>query len=44
MRDNYLSTINAGGACHGSCYSYKTNHLDLDPTYVDRFGRPLRRG
>jgi gluconate 2-dehydrogenase alpha chain len=43
MRDNYLSTINAGSACHGSCYSYKTNHLDLDPTYVDRFGRPLVR-
>jgi gluconate 2-dehydrogenase alpha chain len=24
-------------------YSYKTNYLDLDPTYKDRFGRPLMR-
>jgi gluconate 2-dehydrogenase alpha chain len=24
-------------------YSYKTNYLDLDPTYKDRFGRPLVR-
>ena len=21
-----------------SCYSYRTNYLDLDPTYQDRFG------
>ncbi len=28
---------------HGCCYSYKANHLDLDPTYKDRFGRPLMR-
>ena len=28
---------------HGACYSYRTNHLDLDPTYKDRFGRPLMR-
>ncbi len=43
VRDNYQSTINAGGACHGSCYSYRGNYLDLDPTYKDRFGRPLVR-
>ena len=30
-------------ACHGSCYSYRDNYLDLDPTYKDRFGRPLLR-
>ena len=43
LKDNYLSTINAGGACHGSFYSYRDNYLDLDPTYKDRFGRPLMR-
>ena len=43
MRDNYLSTVYAGSGVHGSCYTYRTNHLDLDPTYKDRFGRPLVR-
>jgi len=43
LRDNYLSTINAGGACHGSMYSYRDVYLSLDPTYKDRFGRPLVR-
>jgi gluconate 2-dehydrogenase alpha chain len=43
LKDNYLSTINASGACHGSFYSYRDNYLDLDPTYKDRFGRPLMR-
>ena len=28
---------------HGSSYSYKDRYLDLDPTYKDRFGRPLMR-
>ncbi|MCC9625958.1 GMC family oxidoreductase [Thalassospira sp. MA62] len=28
---------------HGSNMSYHTNYLDLDPTYKDRFGRPLLR-
>ncbi len=28
---------------HGSSYSYKDCYLDLDPTYRDRFGRPLMR-
>ncbi|MFT3690361.1 GMC family oxidoreductase [Paenirhodobacter sp.] len=28
---------------HGSHMSYRTNHLDLDPTYRDRHGRPLMR-
>ncbi|MBV0892927.1 GMC family oxidoreductase [Paracoccus sp. Z118] len=28
---------------HGSNMSYRTNHLDLDPTYTDRHGRPLMR-
>ncbi|MBV9554453.1 MAG: GMC family oxidoreductase, partial [Alphaproteobacteria bacterium] len=43
VKENYLSTIYSGGACHGSCYSYKQNRLDLDPGYKDRFGRPLLR-
>ena len=36
------STI-IGGSCHGSMYSYRDDYLDLDPTYKDRFGRPLVR-
>ncbi|MGC1779629.1 MAG: GMC family oxidoreductase [Xanthobacteraceae bacterium] len=43
IKDNYLSTINSGGACHGSMYSYRDTYLSLDPTYKDRFGRPLLR-
>ncbi|GAA4337945.1 GMC family oxidoreductase [Pigmentiphaga soli] len=27
----------------GACMSYRTNCLDLDPTYKDAFGRPLLR-
>lgn len=41
VKDNYLSTILP--ATHGSCYSYRDSYLDLDPTYKDRFGRPLLR-
>jgi len=43
LRDNYLSTIFPGGGVHASNYSYRDNYLDLDPTYKDRFGRPLMR-
>jgi gluconate 2-dehydrogenase alpha chain len=43
LRDNYLSTLNCGGAVHASFYSYRDNYLSLDPTYKDRFGRPLAR-
>jgi gluconate 2-dehydrogenase alpha chain len=43
VRDNYLSTVYAGTGVHGACASYRTNYLDLDPTYKDRFGRPLLR-
>ncbi len=32
-----------GGSVHGSMYSYRDVYLDLDPTYKDRFGRPLMR-
>jgi gluconate 2-dehydrogenase alpha chain len=41
VKDNYLSTIIP--MCHGSSYSYRDCYLDLDPTYKDRFGRPLLR-
>jgi gluconate 2-dehydrogenase alpha chain len=41
VKDNYLSTIIP--TCHGSSYSYRDCYLDLDPTYKDRFGRPLMR-
>ena len=43
MRDNYLSTINPSAGVHGIMYSYRDIYLDLDPTYKDRFGRPLLR-
>ena len=42
VRDNYLSNLK-GGSIHGSFYSYRDVYLDLDPTYHDRFGRPLIR-
>jgi gluconate 2-dehydrogenase alpha chain len=41
VKDNYLSTISS--EVMGSCYSYRDCYLDLDPTYKDRFGRPLVR-
>src|SRR4029079_12575957 len=37
-----LSNIDSG-SIHGSMYSYRDVYLDLDPTYKDRFGRPLMR-
>src|SRR5215475_13672145 len=42
VADYYLSSIK-GGSIHGSFYSYRDVYLDLDPTYSDRFGRPLVR-
>jgi len=29
--------------CHGGCQSFRSNYLDLDPTYRDAWGRPLLR-
>jgi gluconate 2-dehydrogenase alpha chain len=40
-RDNYNS--NYQYVTHGGCCSYRDVYLDLDPTYRDRFGRPLMR-
>jgi gluconate 2-dehydrogenase alpha chain len=42
VRDYYLSSLK-GGSIHASFYSYRDVYLDLDPTYKDRFGRPLMR-
>src|SRR5665213_620502 len=42
-RDNYLSALKPGTGVHGSMYSYRDVYLDLDPTYRDRFSRPLMR-
>ena len=30
-------------AIHAGCQSYRTNYLDLDPTYRDAYGQPLLR-
>ena len=43
VRDNYQSALKPGTGVHGSMYSYRDVYLDLDPTYQDRFGRPLVR-
>jgi gluconate 2-dehydrogenase alpha chain len=43
VRDNYLSALKPGTGVHGSMYSYRDAYLDLDPTYKDRFNRPLVR-
>jgi gluconate 2-dehydrogenase alpha chain len=40
-KKNYLRSF--GFASQGSSYAAYANHLDLDPTYTDRFGRPLLR-
>lgn len=43
VRDSYQSTLKPGTGVHGSMYSYRDVYLDLDPTYRDRFNRPLLR-
>ncbi len=43
LRDNYLSTIYVGAGVHASFYAYRDIYIDLDPTWKDRFGRPLPR-
>lgn len=40
-KQNYLR--NFSFTSQGSSYAAYVNHLDLDPTYKDRFGRPLLR-
>ncbi|OAN79430.1 GMC family oxidoreductase [Jannaschia sp. EhC01] len=41
VRDNYLH--HGDLVIHGSSMSTLENYLDLDPTYVDAYGRPLLR-
>ena len=43
VRENYQSALQPGTGVHGSMYSYRDVYLDLDPTYRDRFQRPLLR-
>ncbi|MCX8999395.1 GMC family oxidoreductase [Rhizobiaceae bacterium BDR2-2] len=40
-RQAYKSTLSFSS--QGSSYPVRTNYLDLDPTYKDRYGRPLMR-
>ena len=42
-KENYNASIYAGSGVHASFYAYDDVFLDLDPTYKDRFGRPLMR-
>lgn len=41
VRESYLHTM--GISTHGAVMSHRGNHLDLDPTYRDVYGRPLLR-
>ena len=41
VKKNFLRSF--GFTSQGSSYAAYANHLDLDPTYTDRFGRPLLR-
>lgn len=41
IREWYGHAMTIGS--HGSHMAYRSNHLDLDPTYRDRHGRPLMR-
>lgn len=43
VKENYQSSVYASSGVHGCFYSYRDVYLDLDPTYKDRFGRPLMR-
>ncbi len=43
VKDSYQSAIKPGTGVHGSMYSYRDVYIDLDPTYTDRFRRPLPR-
>jgi len=41
VAETYQNTMGIGA--QGSSYPVRGNYLDLDPTYKDRFGRPLLR-
>ena len=42
-RNDIESALKPGTGVHGAMYSYRDVYLDLDPSYRDRFGRPLVR-
>ena len=41
VMDNFLKHNSL--SVHGASMAYRQNYLDLDPTYRDRYGRPLMR-
>jgi gluconate 2-dehydrogenase alpha chain len=41
VRDNFLKATSI--SVHGASMAHRENYLDLDPSYRDRFGRPLMR-
>ncbi len=41
LAENYLKASSI--QCHGSVMSYRSNYLDLDPTWKDAYGNPLLR-
>jgi gluconate 2-dehydrogenase alpha chain len=41
VKDNFLKHTSL--SVHGASMAYRQNYLDLDPTYRDRYGRPLMR-
>lgn len=41
VAENFLKSTNVGA--HGASMAHAANHLDLDPTYTDIYGRPLMR-
>ena len=41
VTENFLKSTSVGA--HGASMAYANNHLDLDPTYKDVYGRPLMR-
>jgi len=41
VAENYLKAMSV--VTHGAVMSHRGNHLDLDPTYRDVYGRPLLR-
>lgn len=41
VKENFLKSTSV--SVHGASMAYAQNHLDLDPTYTDVYGRPLLR-
>jgi gluconate 2-dehydrogenase alpha chain len=41
VAENFLKSTSVGA--HGASMAHANNHLDLDPTYKDVYGRPLMR-